>query len=135
MKYRIRWLFVVITYTALQLAVCLASSGRYAKLLASLLFIVAVTVFLAHALYSKDNYLRAFSLGFLLPATIYVFGRTWVIDELLGSSVDDPFEEGVPVPLVLATIQAAGLACGALMLAVKVRIESRNEEVRRDKSA
>jgi hypothetical protein len=83
---------------------------------------VFVTTFLALTLYSKDDDSKSFCLGVLLPVAVYVFGRTWVIDELLGISVgrNDPFEEGIATPKVLAIIQAIGMGCGILMLRIKL---------------
>ena len=118
MQFKIMSLLAIVTVVAIQLAICRLPSGWTSGALSTIVFLVVLCYGIANLLYSSELAAKGFSLGLLLPATVFLFGNTWLVKGMIPTlAQDDPFGASTVYnqPEVFALLSIAGVICGAVI--------------------
>jgi len=115
MQFKISSLVAIVTVVAIQLAICRLPRGWTSAALSTVVFLAILCYGIANLLYRSDLTAKGFSLGLLLPASIFLFGDPWLARGMIpGLAEDNPFGSAIVFdqPVIFAFLTSVGMICG-----------------------
>lgn len=117
-QFNLKSILGLVTYSAIQLALCLVIPAASASLIAPVVFLVALTIAIGCIVYgTAQSEARAFCIGAVIPVAIYLTAGSWAENIfVLEIGPPNPFtDDRFPNFVGLAILQLASLVCGLLM--------------------